>query len=197
MGDVLPDRIPPGPATIISNLTEDQFVDYLKKGYIDYNVDGHEVYFTEHNLINLLCHMWDPEDRPSTLLDLPEYCGLESNYPDICDEAERSINEERIRKTVLEHCAEESHELCDVCGKKDVHSKGICRKHYDKVRYHFDTISDETIEEFKREIAESTGWSSNYSNCKSCGTTNKPHHARGYCYPCYRKHEFKGEAVKT
>jgi DNA-binding winged helix-turn-helix (wHTH) protein len=30
-------------------------------------------------------------------------------------------------------------------------------------------------------------WSCRYANCRNCGTTERTHHGRGYCAPCYRR----------
>jgi len=46
-----------------------------------------------------------------------------------------------------------------------------------------------------RKIQNSKGyhfWSSNYDQCRDCGTRDKPHMGKGYCSTCYQRHFRKG-----
>lgn len=48
-------------------------------------------------------------------------------------------------------------------------------------------VADHIRQHHKEGLYKPCGWSRNFYACKSCGTTEKPHSAQGYCRPCYRK----------
>lgn len=185
---VLPSRIPLGPAIVITNLNEDQFLDYVRKGYIEYGVSqDDEVYLTESMLVDFFCFDWDEGDRPNTLTDLPEFVSLESSYPEIEAQAEREIDTSDIEGYILNEIDDGEIRKCQVCGKADLHSKGLCQKHYNKINYRYDEVSKKTIQKFRRESEAVSGWSRKYSACRLCGETDNPHHAQGYCTTCYQE----------
>lgn len=184
---VLPSRFPVGPAVIISNLTEEQFLDYIRKGYIDYEVSDGEVYFTESDFIDFFCHNWSEEETPESLTELPEFVELESTYHEIEEQARREINSDEIEGIIINEIDGNEVRRCKICGHADIHSKGLCQKHYNKVNYQYDEVSDETISEFRQESEITSGWSRNYNACRNCGQTDSPHHANGYCNRCYHR----------
>lgn len=184
---VFPSRIPLGPAVVITNLNESQFKDYIRKGYIDFEVsDDDEVYITESMLIDFFCHDWDEHEKPHNLTDLPEFVGLASNYEDIEKKAQREIDTEEIRHFILNEVDDADIKRCHVCGDPDLHSKGLCQTHYNKINYQYDEVTKKTIEKFRYNSEVASGWSRNHDSCRECGSTRRPHHAHGYCTACYQ-----------
>jgi hypothetical protein len=192
--DYLPTKLTPSQAMLLCDILDpDRFVKYVNKDYIPYNLDQDEIFFTEENVIQFLCGDWPEEKQPEALEELEEYCDLRHDWQRIKDKAENfEVNKKLYKKlfgTLPSEAdgenADEITKICHICGE-DVFSKKLCEQHYHKVRYHYDEVTFKNIKKYEKQHTDSeTAWSSDYDSCRGCGTTDRKHHAKGFCKRCY------------
>lgn len=193
--EYIPSYITPEQFMLLVEIEDkNELIEYLDEGIIDYNRKNGEVYFTEQNVIDYLCpdDFWDEEDKPNTLHEMNKYKTLESDWPDIAEEAEEIeidldfLDEEGSKPDTEEEGESSQQKICLVCDDKNTHSKNLCRDHYNKVYYDYDEVTSETIKKYIN--GESTEkWSRDYDECRRCSTTDREHHGQGYCKQCYYK----------
>lgn len=190
-----PSHIKPSEFMVLVGINDqEELVEYIDDGIVSYHVDNGDIYFTEQDAIDYLCpdDYWDPGDKPDSIRELKEYSTINSEWDSIVNKAEELdvnldfLNEdegqEGSNELNLEH-----YRICAICDHKVIYSKGLCKRHYNKIYYKFGEINKQTITAFKEQEEGQEDWSKDYKKCQRCHTTDNEHHARGYCKRCYYK----------
>ena len=76
---------------------------------------------------------------------------------------------------------------CQLCGATELphRGRGLCTLCYARLRLlHRLPALTEYVVEGGRNDGE---WARDFSACRGCGTTSRPHHARGMCLRCYMR----------
>lgn len=196
-----PSYITPEQFIILVDIKEkSEFIEYMEEGIIDYNKKDDEIYFTEQNVIDYLCpdEFWDKDDKPNSIDEMNRYNSLESEWENIVEEAEEMEVDlsflEEDDKNAKEEVDDEG--VCLVCGDKNTKTKNLCQKDYNKIYYDFGEVTDKSIEAFLQNKDNKDNWSRDYDQCQRCYTTDREHHAQGYCEKCYYK-EYHESNKKT
>lgn len=183
----VPSKFTPNQAMALCDIRNaERFLKYVKDGKLDYVIENDEIHFKEKNIVDFVCNHWDPEDRPNFLDDLDAYCDLEKDWSRIKGIANDLNVNDKIYDVVVGKNTKSGSEYCLVCGDTDIFSKNVCKSHYNKIKYRFDEVTPSTVKQFEhQQKSEEERWSRDYPECRECGTTNKKHHAKGYCTRCY------------
>ena len=193
----LPARLTPEQAFVLTEMGDKQrFIDAVVDGHLEHHINENIIYFTEQDLVEFMYGHLRGDKAIKSLDEAPHYHDLPITWKDYRKEAEDYNFADELFELVVGRApdAEQPSSLtpdeksCLFCGR-DKFAKDLCQKHYQKIRYHYDEVTPAAIDQFKQDhwVNEQNQWSRKYDSCKGCNTSERPHHAQGYCQSCYQK----------
>lgn len=183
------DEVSPHEFCALLNKDKESLVRELKNDDIEYKVKDNEVYFDEESIIETFYN--DRDYDPKSLEEAGIFRGLTTgnDWEKIKDRAREFSFPKLYEEVVGKQPIEDEEEFCRLC-EDEVKSSGVCEKHYNTIYYRFKAVNNRTINKYaNREQIQGgdSNWSRDYDSCRACNTTDKEHHAKGYCKTCYHE----------